>query len=290
MKQQRGELLFSRDELGQWRILLERRIDWLRSQKIPYRFLVAPNPHSAYPEMLPFDVASETPRPATQLIEYLKETGSSAQVIYPLDRLVESRDRPIFTKTNTHWTDLGAFLAYEVLMDEIAGSLGVRRISETDLWFHEHVQPGDLGYKVEPHECSVHIFGIIKKPKAQIKEDNRVQLNGHRIDYECAEAGAAVCLAFGDSFAHMMLPFLAESFGQLVFAHLYTLDRELVAQVKPDVVVSIMNERFIIKVPNDDEGKTLQQWAEEKRAKGAVYPPRAGSGTRVDTPAPWRQD
>jgi hypothetical protein len=60
--------------------------------------------------------------------------------------------------------------------------------------------------------------------------------------------------------------------------------------VEPDIVISIMNERFIIKVPNDDGAKSLEQFAEDKRAKGVVYPPRTGSGTRVDTPAPSRRD
>ena len=72
-------------------------------------------------------------RPVIQLIDYLKQTGSPAQILYPLDRLVEHRDRPVFTQTNTHWTDLGAFLAYEALMDEIGDEVPVRRLTSSDL-------------------------------------------------------------------------------------------------------------------------------------------------------------
>jgi hypothetical protein len=286
MRQQRGEVLFSTDELAQWRNILEARIDWLHTRDVAYHFLVAPNPHSVYPDMLPFDIAPGTPRPVTQLISYLNETESSARLLYPLDRLVESRHRPIFTQTNTHWTDLGAFIAYEALMDEIGDARPVRRISTADLKFHEDVRAGDLGHKLDTVESSVHVFAILLRRAAQMVADNRVILNGHRIDYECPEAGPTVCLVLGDSFAHMMLPFLAESFGRLVFAHLPTLDQQLVAEVEPNIVVSIMNERFIIKVPNDDGANTLEELAKEKRSRGAVYPPRAGRGTRVETPDP----
>ena len=140
-------------------------------------------------------------------------------------------------------------------------------------WFHEEVQTGDLGAKLDPSESSLHVYAMPTEPVAKMTSDNRVFLNGHRIEYECPEAGATVCLVLGDSFAHAMLPFLCESFGRLVFAHITTLDQQLVTQVEADIVVSIMNERFIIEVPTDEGAKTLEQLADEKRARGVVYPP-----------------
>jgi alginate O-acetyltransferase complex protein AlgJ len=290
MKQQRGELLFTDDQLAQWRAVLEARIAWLRSRGVPYHFLVAPNPHSVYPEMLPFDIAPGTPRPMVQLIDYLTEVGSPAQLLHPLDRLVEFRGRPVFTQTNTHWTDLGGFIAYEALMDQLGEETPVRRLRSTDVIFHEYIEAGDLGHKIEPAESSPHIFGMPKTPVAQMTADNRVFLNGRRVDYECREAGSTVCLVLGDSFALAMLPFLAESFGRLVFAHLTTLDRQLVTQVEPDIVVSIMNERFMIQVPVDEGAKTLEELASEKRARGVVYPPRVKAWTRVDAAPPWARE
>ena len=128
------------------------------------------------------------------------------------------------------------------------------------------------------------------EPVAKMTSDNRVFLNGHRIEYECPEAGASVCLVLGDSYAHAMLPFLCESFGRLVFAHITTLDQQLVAQVEADIVVSVTNERFIIKAPTDEGAETLEQLADGKRARGVVYPPSQSDGNRVDVPAPWRHD
>ena len=175
-------------------------------------------------------------------------------------------------------------------MDEIGDEVPMRRLTSSDLEFNEAVQMGDLGAKVDPSESSLHLYGMPTQPMAKMTSDNRVFLNGHRIDYECPAAGATVCLILGDSFAHAMLPFLCESFGRLIFAHLTTLDQQLVTQVEADIVVSLMNERYLIKVPTDERAKTLEQLANDKRARGVVYPPSRTGGNRVDTPAPWRRD
>ncbi len=68
------------------------------SEELPYWFLIPPNPQSVYPDKLPFDIPAGTPRPVTQLIDHLDETGSRVRVLYPLERLVERRDRPMSTR------------------------------------------------------------------------------------------------------------------------------------------------------------------------------------------------
>ena len=81
-------------------------------------------------------------------------------------------------------------------------------------------------------------------------------------------------MVYGDSFAMRVLPFLAESFARLTFVHMVDLDFDLVASLDPDVVVKIMNERFLISVPVDAPAKTQAQLEAEKLAVGDVLPPR----------------
>ena len=66
------------------------------------------------------------------------------------------------------------------------------------------------------------------------------------------------------------LPFLAESFGRWC-SRTVTLDRSVVEEVDPDIVITVMNERFLIRVPDDAGAKTLEECAAEKRATGAVW-------------------
>jgi hypothetical protein len=286
MRQQCGELLFTPQQLDQWRTTLEKRFAWVESRGASYHFLVAPNPQSVYPEKLPFEVPPGVQRPVTQLINYLDQRHSRAKLLYPIEGMLERRDRRIYAQTNTHWTDLGAFVAYEALMDDMPKTNVGRRLTASDVRFTEVMHAGDLGCKVVPPEESLHVHGAVIESKAHVTDDNRVYTNGHRIDYECPAAEEGTCLFLGDSFTHAMLPFLAESFRRMVFAHISILDGELVESISPDSVVSVMNERFLIRVPKDSGGKTLKQWIVEKRAMGKVYPPRSKGGTRVDTPSP----
>jgi hypothetical protein len=112
-----------------------------------------------------------------------------------------------------------------------------------------------------------------------------VHNQGRRIEYECPASSSLICLVYGDSFAVRMLPYLAETFDRTVFAHLPTLDYELVDDLAPDLVVCVMNERFMISVPNDQAARSLDDVAAEKRAANHVYPARTWTGTRVDSPS-----
>jgi hypothetical protein len=295
MLQHVGKLRFTGDQLRQWRAVLETRRAWLGARGIPYFFMVAPNPHSVYHDKLPDEIGgvalgSGERRPLVQLMEHLERHASPAQVMYPLDELQALKDKHVYTKTNTHWTDLGAFVAYRRLIREVKQAVPVRALGETDLMIHEVEREGDLGLKVDPRESSVHVYVLPRRPAARFLFDNRVFRNGRRIDYECELAPDVKCLVFGDSFAYMMLPELAETFGRLVFAHIATLDHSLVERERPDVVLTLMNERFLIRVPVDLPARSLMEWEAAKREMGQMYPPRTAKGTSVDSPTPWEDE
>jgi alginate O-acetyltransferase complex protein AlgJ len=289
IEQHLGRLRFTEGDLLQWQSVLENRFAWLRQRGIPYFFLVAPNPHSVYPEKLPPMGSPEGPRPILQLLEHL-DRHSYARLIYPIDELWARKDDLVYSATNTHWTDRGAFVGYRALADEIGDSVPMRRLNEDDLHWHEIVSAGDLGQKLRPPESSPSVFAEPRQPEAQFVHDNRVVNNGRRIDYECGAAPRVKCLVLGDSFADILLPFMAESFRHLVYAHIYTLDYELVREESPDVVVSLMNERFLFRIPHDIPARTLREWEEEKRATGDLYPPRRATTNRVDSPTLWGPD
>jgi alginate O-acetyltransferase complex protein AlgJ len=274
------------DEAGleQWRLILEHRVAWLERQGIPYHFLIAPNAHSVYPEDLPDDVPSADERPIHQIIGHLREKDSFAGVLYPLDELIAAKDEAIYPMTASHWSELGAFIAYRRLVQEISERLEIRALTLEDFDVAEQIQPGGLGHKVEPHERSVFVYLDFRAPRSRLTYDNRIVNNGRRVDYEGDERERFTCLVLGDSYARNLVPFLAENFRRLVFAHLVTLDHELVERERPDVVVSILSERFLIQVPVDVPSKTLDEFEQEKRAAGHVLPPRKVVTNRVDFP------
>ena len=77
---------------------------------------------------------------------------------------------------------------------------------------------------------------------------------------------------------------LAESFGRTIFCQMPSLDFQVVRQVRPDVVIGMQNERFLLEVPYDSTAPTQAELAAAKQVEGKVYGPRTHTATpRVDS-------
>jgi alginate O-acetyltransferase complex protein AlgJ len=285
LDQHTGQLQFTPAELDRWRRVLENRVAWLAQRGMPYHFLVAPNAHAVYEEHLPDDVKTSSERPVLQLLGHLQQTGSDAGLIYPLEQLRRRREQAVYPRTATHWSELGAFIAYEVLMDEVVKTLDVPRLSEDDIEWVEEEIGGDLGFKLDPVEYSALVYGDLKVPhRARLVSDNRVKRNGRRVEFEGDPDAAHTCLVVADSFAVRVVPFLAESFRRLVFAHIPTLDYALVEEVRPDIVLTILNERFLVEIPEDVGAPDLGELEEQKRASKEMLAPRKVETNRLNAP------
>lgn len=190
MGQQSGEIRLDPNQLTQWRVLLETRDAWLARQEAHHVFLVAPNAASIYPEMLPEEFASSQHRPVHQLLDHLAQHGSPVRALYPEAELIalKPEDAP-YARNETHWTDPGAFRAYERLLDELTAGLELRRLTSDDLDVTRDTNHGDLGRQVDPPVGAEHVYTHVREPQARLVSDNRVFNTGRTLVYECAEAG-----------------------------------------------------------------------------------------------------
>jgi alginate O-acetyltransferase complex protein AlgJ len=268
VKQYMGELLLSEEQLQDWQHVLENRVAWLGRLGIPYLFLAPPTAHVVYPEDMPDEIPRGKTRPILQLIERLESCGSFARVIYPLEHYLAAKPAPLlYPPTNSHWSDRAAFIAYRLLTQEIAGSVPLHQLTEEDLRIVERKELGDLGYKIEPKELSLHTWAGIREPHPQRVSDNLVWNKGSMVVTHCPEAPDTTCLLFGDSFAERLIHFFAASFRRFIFVYLPTLDYELVRRERPDVVVGVTNERFLTKVAYDVGAPTQRDFEETKKAE-----------------------
>jgi hypothetical protein len=285
MRQHTGQLRFTQRQLEDWRYVLETRRAWLARHAVPYVFFVPPNPHAVYPEFLPDDVVTVAERPVLQLMRHLEEQGSPARIVYPLEELVAHKDRDlVYIPTDSHWNELGAFIAYKRLMREVAAAVPVREIEWEQLFISRSELAGDLGGRLEPPRASTQVFVDVRGWQAHYAKDNRVRVTGRRIEYRCRLAPDTTCLLHGDSFAEKLLHVLAESFGHTVFCQMPSLDFQVVQQLRPDIVIGLQNERFLLEVPHDSTAPTQGELAAAKEAQGRVYGPRTHTATpRVDS-------
>jgi alginate O-acetyltransferase complex protein AlgJ len=283
--QHTGRVRFSARQLKDWRYVLETRAAWLARREIPYFFLVPPNAHAVYPEYLPDDLVPVAERPVLQLIRHLQDRESKARIVYPIEELAAHKQHDlVYIKTDSHWNELGAFIAYKRLMREISPYVTVREIRWEQLFVSRSDLVGDLGSKMQPERASTQVFVDVRGWQAHYAKDNRVRVTGRRIEYRCRLAPDVTCLVHGDSFTEKLLPVLADSFGHTVFCQMPSLDFQVVQQVRPDVVIGVQNERFLLEVPYDATAPTQGELAASKVMRGRVYGPRKVSGTpRVDS-------
>jgi alginate O-acetyltransferase complex protein AlgJ len=270
LDQHSGALRLDPENLERWRELLDSRVASLEQRGTPYLFVVAPDTHSVYPERLPSSFVPASSRPVHQLMDHLAETGTRARVAYLLDELVAGKDeQQTCSSFDTHWTDFGAFLAYERVIDELGDQVAVRRLTREDVSFVAKTITGDLAVKLGIDEA-VQLCALMI-PEAQVLYDNRVANAGSLVVLECSPAPSTTCLLFADSYGSQISQFLAESFGRFVFAYSTGLDYELIEREQPDVVVSLMAERFLIKPPTDSV--SIAALAADKIARGRTRPP-----------------
>ena len=114
-----NEALLDAGELEAWRQSLTRTREWLHRRGIAYVFTIAPDKHVIYPEDLPptlerVNVMSR----ADQIERICRET---AIPVADLQTAVVAAKQPerIYFKTDTHWNDRGAFVAYRRIVEAV---------------------------------------------------------------------------------------------------------------------------------------------------------------------------
>ena len=111
--------LLNEDELAKFKAEIQENAKWCSDNGIKCLFVICPNKHNVYPEYHILDRPEGITR-TEQLLSVFNESG--IKCIYPLDYLLEKKKTdtiPLYYETDTHWNDLGAYYAFEVIKEEV---------------------------------------------------------------------------------------------------------------------------------------------------------------------------
>lgn len=274
-----GQRPLSADELDAWERGTRARQARIAAKGARLIQLIGPAPQAVHATDLPEPVTLSPDRPALQLLRRLRRLVPPPELLYPLDELrPASALLDTFSKTDSHWNELGAYLAYEAVLQALGDAAPVRRLARSEVSFHETCFAGDLGEKTLPARASVFLRARVHQVRARLVGDNRVRNHGREAEFACDAAPPGRCVVFGDSWAYAMMPFLAESFRRLVFRHrVNVVDDDLVETERPDVVLTILTERFCTALPLDDKAIPFErEVARKHKANALVRPPVPG--------------
>ena len=257
---------YSESALKNKRSRLERQLSSIQQVSPDTKFIVmvAPNHSTIYPETMPDWLAAMKQDGAVSRLGQMYAAMEGSPVIFLnltevlLAKKAEA-DFIIYNKTDTHWNELGAYYAYEYLMNEIIApdfpAAKAIPLSEFDV-FEKNVPGGDmlnfLGFNLELSREN----GVFVRPKNftfvtkydkpyNMNFDNIWTSGDHSFKMDNAELPTMVMMR--DSFSSNLINFMAQNFRESYFYPMwsYNMDMDYIEKHKPDYVILEAVERNI---------------------------------------------
>jgi alginate O-acetyltransferase complex protein AlgJ len=245
------------------------RAERLAAQGVAHLLAFAPMKERVYRELLPAGlVVRDDLRPAALLTQALCGVpGCEPLDLLPVLRAARSHG-DVYSHTDHHWNSRGAFYAAQALLREAGGRLpGIAPLpADAARFVPDPFFGGDLAEK--PKVALVNgVFTSIPDGERDWSEVvdrvDRTQLHACEVEperhlrrsptraplaFERADASwLPRCLLVGDSFCLDLLPWLAECFSRLAFVWLADPPLDLVEAERPDLLLEVKSERFLVR-------------------------------------------
>lgn len=196
----------SQDEARQLAQTVRAMQDYCQARGARFVFTIAPNKNSLYPEKMPARyLRADSPGNYALLRPFLQEFGVNYADLFTD---LSGWDETLYYKTDSHWTNRGAALAHDLLMDTLGlphtvfgqADYTVERVHRGDLY--EMLYPKGAAY--EEQQVYAHRFAHVREPRSA--EDILIETM-------CVDAPNGRLLFCRDSFGNALYPFLADSFS-----------------------------------------------------------------------------
>jgi len=253
VEQHRTDMLLDARTLEEMTRILERRSAWLARRNIEYLVVLAPDKISIYPEFLPAFTRCTGRTQADQLAEAM---ASHPEVQFLDLRPILRAAKPqglSYHRTDTHWNDLGALIAYRAIVARLEPWLpGLRPLQDAD--FLVTAEPGSGGDLLD----MLAIADMAGESRVRLQPRRPFTAREQKLDHPGvqaihasanSQAPAARLVAFGDSFLYFtsLKAYLGETFQRAVFVRERPgfFDPELIERERPDVVIQEVVERSL---------------------------------------------
>lgn len=211
---------------------------------------IVPNKERVYREYMPsaIKVIHEESR-ADLLYEYLKR-HSGAHVYYPLEEFERAkRDwNQVYRKYDTHWNDLGAFLAAQMIIKDIDGEAFGPEVYESYEIEDRGTFSGDLANMLNLQKYyDDDRFLKVKSYRDEVTfavdyENERKSITRYTSDVQDDDRSIFICR---DSFGIHMAEYFAKNYPRVTLMDYRTEDYAgAIEEEKPDVVVIEIAERY----------------------------------------------
>lgn len=257
-----GKDPLSEDELSSWLKSYREKKKWCKTKDIQYLLVAPPNKHTVYPEfvMEAWEKVQGKTR-LQQLREVLTESDKDTFIDLAPVLTAKKADDILFYKSDTHWTEYGAYLGYQTLaqrLETIFPGSGFKK----DFAFTDEVTRacdkkadscGDLTTMLldfKPFEESFKVIAGFSPCAKFLPFDYQLPDINTKKDAPSFTKGCQgktlKAIVFRDSFFVSMEPFLSENFVEIVYLW-QKYDQENLEKIlevfHPDIVIEERIER-----------------------------------------------
>lgn len=245
LDQHRGLCPMPAGKVALWPRLLTARVQAAKAAGAEYALLIAPDPHAIYREDLPALDGSDHRRPVQQILQAL---GPRPRFCYPLEALRLARAQgEVCHSAGQHWTGFGAYRACRRLLRQLPFTFALPGRGQVDFVTREG--PGDLGARLDPPRAGRYTDCVIRKPGARRLWLNGVTGTGQMSYWRHWRRDLPRGLLLADGSGQVLQRLLAEAFSDLLVVESQDYEAEAVAAFAPDIILSVMTERFMIVPP-----------------------------------------
>ena len=236
---------------------LIKKKNWLESQGIKYYLFIAPDKHTVYPENLPDYYNKKMINKNTdKLYQALSDDITTIDVRAQLQLQKSKQSEQLYSKTDSHWNDYGAYYAYKHIMRTLSNDfpelgkpkgLNEFTIEEEASKFNTTTDMINISDRILDTDYTFTYKG--KQPKlGQLKLPVPTKYDkskkGYEVRYTYQNGTKLKILLIRDSFSNRLKKFISLHFSESVYINNYhKLNEKIIAIEKPDIVLHEIIER-----------------------------------------------
>lgn len=235
-----GINLYSEEQMATIAQNFEEAKKYYADKGIEFHLMICPNKEQIYSKYMPPDISVATQeKKADRLIKYLKERN--IPVIDPKAELLEYKDKAqLYYQNDTHWNNLGAFIA-------------AQQINEVILGTRETFDPSRVYSEGKANKCDLltaiglPAFNYDKEYNYKSDVSNidvtYTTVNDYRESFTSNGASDKKVLFIGDSFRWALENWLPNYYSKVDFMHRDHYTKKDVEEIQPEVIIFEVVER-----------------------------------------------
>ena len=235
----------------------------LEARGIEYMILLPTSKVSVYPEYMRYGSGEIRETPVDIVADYL-EANSDLKVVRLKEPLLEAKKtQQVFFKTDTHWTQAGAYAAYREIIKRMNG-WGLCGTDPVDVRFDEAEYVGEFGAMMGidlPAEKTLNTV-ILEQNAVKNQESEKYNKFKTAIEaegiynpcyyYENTSVPGPSVMMYGDSMfgSWNATELLAENFSEFSYIWDRNIRLGLLDTMNPDIVIYELTERYLNVFPS----------------------------------------